>query len=130
MRPSVKPSAADRRNPGIWVAPFSSQLLCRRGLSGDDAVVVIGVYQVRARLRLDPFAGGLSRGHRRLAENNLSAVALDGLGFYDRRILWHDDPRRDSTPRSRASNASALISARLREHAPRRLFLCLGAVGL
>ena len=81
------------------------------------------MHQVSARFSLDTPASFLARCHRRLAENNFSAVAFDGLGFHDRRILRHDDPRWNSTPRSRACHGSAMIATGLRNNPTRYLFL-------
>src|SRR5437016_10415729 len=125
-RAAEQSAAAHGREYRVQVDDVFQQFLCRRGLSGDDAVIVVGMHQMRACLCLDTVAGCLPRSHRRLAENNFSAVALDGSGFHGGCILKHDDPRRNSSPGSRASHRGAMISARLRDDPLRRLFLCQG----
>src|SRR6267142_5035360 len=77
--------------------------------------------QVRACFCLDAVAGGLSCRHCRLAENDFSAVALDGFSLHGGGILRHDDPGGDSSPRCRAGYRSAMIAARLRDYPSHRL---------
>ena len=81
------------------------------------------MHQVRTCLCLDAIASCLSRRHGWVAENNFSPVALDGFGFHGGGVPGHDNPRRNSTPRSRASYGSAMITARLRNDALCRLSL-------
>src|SRR5205823_9428984 len=81
-RAAEQSAAADRREYRVQVGNFLQQLLGSCGLPCDDAIVVVGMHQMGPSLRLDMVASGLPRRDRRLAENNFSAVALDGLDFH------------------------------------------------
>ena len=129
-RAGKQSSARNRRADHVQVGNFLQEFQRCGALSGDHAVVIVGMNERSARGAQQFRGGGFARGERRFAERNVRAVGFDGANFHLRGVARHHHPGADAAHLRRERQRRAVISRRVRHHASRRFRFAQGKDGV
>ncbi len=116
-------AAAHRGDDHIQVGNVLQQFQRSRALAGDDALIIVGMDNVRAGLEPDPFERAFPGFECRLTKRDLSTVAGDRVFLHRRGIVWHDDIGRDAAHFRSQSQRLGMVPGGMRADSAGRLFV-------